>query len=192
MLTFSVEKVSIFRKTFIQTSQQINRSIVTALYFHCTVAHQEEQVSSYTGPSLDDVMSQSELTTTDDDDLQEQFLTFLFVISDSNDENKNGNIPDKSEPSSDKKAKKKGGKSTFLSSSNSNLLANVSPIANGNAISQNGTISKAKVVEVAPAVAPPSLPNFVKENFVGKSVMGTRCLECETSTYRYSDLPTLQ
>ena len=28
------------------------------------------------------------------------------------------------------------------------------------------------------------LPNFVKENFVGKSVMRTRCLECEASTYR--------
>ena len=28
------------------------------------------------------------------------------------------------------------------------------------------------------------LPNFVKENFVGKSVRRTRCLECEASTYR--------
>ena len=28
------------------------------------------------------------------------------------------------------------------------------------------------------------LPNFVKENFVGKSGMRTRCLECEASTYR--------
>jgi len=28
------------------------------------------------------------------------------------------------------------------------------------------------------------LPNFVKDNFVGKSVMRTRCLECEASTYR--------
>lgn len=28
------------------------------------------------------------------------------------------------------------------------------------------------------------LPNFVKENFVGKLVMRTRCLECEASTYR--------
>ncbi len=29
-----------------------------------------------------------------------------------------------------------------------------------------------------------TLPNFVKENFEGKSVMRTRCLECEMSTFR--------
>ena len=30
---------------------------------------------------------------------------------------------------------------------------------------------------------PPVVPNFVKENFEGKSVMTTRCLECEMSTH---------
>jgi len=29
-----------------------------------------------------------------------------------------------------------------------------------------------------------SLPNFVRDNFVGKTVFRTKCLECETSTYR--------
>ncbi|QQP57134.1 Ubiquitin carboxylterminal hydrolase 1like, partial [Caligus rogercresseyi] len=29
-----------------------------------------------------------------------------------------------------------------------------------------------------------SVPNFIKENFVGKAVMSTRCMECEMSTYR--------
>uniref|UniRef100_A0A0K2UGW7 Ubiquitin carboxylterminal hydrolase 1like [Bombus terrestris] n=1 Tax=Lepeophtheirus salmonis TaxID=72036 RepID=A0A0K2UGW7_LEPSM len=28
------------------------------------------------------------------------------------------------------------------------------------------------------------LPNFIKENFVGKAVMSTRCMECEMSTHR--------
>merc|ERR1712158_139201 len=29
-----------------------------------------------------------------------------------------------------------------------------------------------------------ALPNFVRDNFVGKTVFRTKCLECETSTYR--------
>lgn len=98
------------------------------------------------------------------------------MISDANDENKNGNVPEKLESLSDKKTKKKSAKSTFLSSSNSNLLA---PVASVPVITStlNGTTLKS-----IPPLPPPSkvevasLPNFVKENFVGKSVMGTRCL----------------
>jgi len=103
------------------------------------------------------------------------------MISDANDENKNGNVPEKSESLSDKKTKKKSAKSTFLSSSNSNLLA---PVASVPVITStlNGTTLKSVPPQSKVEVA--SLPNFVKENFVGKSVMGTRCL-----VKIYSDLP---
>lgn len=99
-------------------------------------------------------------------------------VTEPNDENKVGNVPEKPEPVNDKKVKKKSAKPTFLSSSNSNLGPNVISAAP----TQNGSSSKAP-----PPPAPKvevSLPNFVGGNFVGKSVMGTRCLECETSTYR--------
>ncbi len=39
--------------------------------------------------------------------------------------------------------------------------------------------SKSKVADVTE-----HLPNFVRENFVGKTVFRTKCLECETCTYR--------
>jgi len=104
---------------------------------------------------------------------------FHYIVSDANDENKNGHLQEKldSAPPSDKKLKKKSAKSAFLSSSNSNLLANTVPAItstlNGTSLKSSSTTTNAtpsKVAELA------SLPNFVKENFVGKSVMGTKCL----------------
>jgi len=71
-----------------------------------------------------------------------------------------------------------------MSASNSNPPANSVPAITS---TLNGTTLKStppSVTSSCKVVEEVSLPNFVKENFVGKSVMGTKCLECETSTYR--------
>ena len=92
-----------------------------------------------------------------------------------------------SDISSKKEKEKKGkGKKSFL-------------ISNGN---HNNSTSSVKLVSSTPKLAaesngvPPeavtsngastddSMPNFVRDNFVGKTVFRTKCLECETSTYR--------
>lgn len=63
--------------------------------------------------------------------------------------------------------------SLHSSNSASSLANNVNGTSGGGSMSRNSS------------PAPPSLlPNFVKDNFEGKSVMRTRCLECEMSTYR--------
>lgn len=77
-----------------------------------------------------------------------------------------------------------------LSSSNNDLAhigRSVSPYTNqhtsqGNPLTTGVTSSSSSFP--APNAPPYVLPNFVKENFEGKSVMRTRCLECEASTYR--------
>ncbi|TRY63202.1 hypothetical protein TCAL_03541 [Tigriopus californicus] len=79
-----------------------------------------------------------------------------------------------------------------MSSSNNDLAhigRSVSPNTNQHTSQgphkASGENSSASSFPTPNAASPPYvLPNFVKENFEGKSVMRTRCLECEASTYR--------
>ena len=96
-----------------------------------------------------------------------------------------------------------GGSSSSNSANTSSQLSNGSPsaiVSNGiihvaaspSPSASNGQSSRNS--SPAPPSASTTLPNFVKENFVGKSVMRMRCLECEASTFctenfTYIDVP---
>ena len=106
------------------------------------------------------------------------------------------------EISGNKKSEKKKHKKLFQSSNghNSNsgsnnsssgvrLLSASSKSENGlhnptpNSSSTNGQLDSLSSANLQ-QVDNEALPNFVRDNFVGKTVFRTKCLECETSTYR--------
>jgi ubiquitin carboxyl-terminal hydrolase 1 len=96
------------------------------------------------------------------------------------------------EVGSAKKAEKKKSKKSFLMSnghSNNNgnsgvKLLSATTKADAGGGPQPTEQQPQKSVQPPPADQPDSLPNFVRENFVGKTVFRTKCLECETCTYR--------
>lgn len=74
-----------------------------------------------------------------------------------------------------KKSKSKKSSSSFLASNgHSNGVKLVSSMPK----MENGCVQAEQPLNRE------DLPNFVRENFVGKTVFRTKCLECETSTYR--------
>jgi len=81
-------------------------------------------------------------------------------------------------PPEDKKSKKK----SQLNGSTSNLIHSL----DANAI--NGSD---KLGFMESTSSPPRTANFVKDNFVGVGVMRTKCLECESSTYKKEEFTNI-
>ena len=91
--------------------------------------------------------------------------------------------------SSNKKAEKKSkGKKSFLisnGSSHNNSNASVKLVSSTpKVVENNGVATPSPPPQPQSESMNDSLPNFVRDNFVGKTVFRTKCLECETSTYR--------
>ena len=93
---------------------------------------------------------------------------------------------------------KKGKKKKLLQNggTSSNGLTSSSHM-NGcvNGISKDPRNTPSPAPSPSPTAQPPSpslLPNFVRENFEGKAVYRTRCLECEASTYRSETFKEIQ
>ena len=96
--------------------------------------------------------------------------------------------------SSGKKSDKKKGKKSFLASNGHVIgpatgvkLVSSTPKVNAvtapvsTAVTANDSVTKE---DSTPDQNSDPVSNFVRENFVGKTVFRTKCLECETSTYR--------
>merc|ERR1719225_445639 len=96
--------------------------------------------------------------------------------------------------SSGKKSDKKKGKKSFLASNGHVIgpatgvkLVSSTPKVNAvtapvsNAVTANDSVTKE---DSTPDQNSDPVSNFVRENFVGKTVFRTKCLECEPSTYR--------
>jgi len=87
--------------------------------------------------------------------------------------------PNSASSSEDKKSKKKNQQN----GSTSNLI-NTVDAPTLNEPERNGLLS-----DRTEPVSPP--PNFVKDNFVGIGVMRTKCLECESSTYKKEEFTNI-
>eukprot|EP00093_Oithona_nana_P010118 10118.XXX_122514_124844_1 [CDS] Oithona nana genome sequencing. len=89
----------------------------------------------------------------------------------------------------EKEKKGKGKKSFLISNGNHNsssstsvkLVSSTPKVVESNGVS---TTMPPESVTTNGAGTDDSMPNFVRDNFVGKTVFRTKCLECETSTYR--------
>jgi len=98
--------------------------------------------------------------------------------------------------SSGKKSDKKKGKKSFLASNGHVIgpatgvkLVSSTPKVNAAATAPavstvNNTNDSATKEDSIPDQNSDPVSNFVRDNFVGKTVFRTKCLECETSTYR--------
>lgn len=84
-------------------------------------------------------------------------------------------------PVPDKKGKRSKG-SKLLPNGNGSLSNGINGTNSRSSSPLPGSTVKSQQQSQPPNNA--TLPNFVKDNFEGKSVMRTRCLECEMSTYR--------
>ena len=118
-------------------------------------------------------------------------LTMLRDIKVPSTPHVNSHHEDENYDISNKKADKKSklGKKSFLTSnghsnSTSVKLVSSTPKIESNGLSWQNEQSNASVITNGATANIESLPNFVRENFVGKTVFRTKCLECETSTYR--------
>lgn len=103
----------------------------------------------------------------------------------------NTNIPDDCEVEISKKSDKKKHKKLFQSSNGHHSSNNSVRLLSATAKTENGIQNggqqqqqQENSVNSQQLCDLDSLPNFVRDNFVGKTVFRTKCLECETSTYR--------